>query len=158
MTAQNEQATLIEREIVLSRVFNAPRELVFKAWTDPKDISNWFGPKGFVTTTHERDVRVGGLWRFDMRAPDGTLYPNRIVYLEIKEPELLVFDHGSDKDNDPGKFRVTITFDSQSDGKTVLTLRQLHPNKAQRLAGIGFGAVELGYQTLDKLAAHLRGN
>ena len=146
---------LLDREIVLSRVFNAPRELVFKAWTDAAHISNWFGPKGFVTTTHEMDVRVGGRWRFDMTAPNGTVFTNRVVYLEIKEPELLVFDHGVDQDNDPGKFRVTLTFDSQGDGKTVLTLRQLHPTKQQRLAVIGFGAVELGYKTIAKLDAHI---
>lgn len=64
-------------------------------------------------------------------------------------------DHGSDIDADPGRFRTTITFDAQSDGKTVLTLRQLHPSKDQRQAGIGFGAVEYGYQTLDKLAHHV---
>jgi uncharacterized protein YndB with AHSA1/START domain len=144
-----------EREIVLSRVFDAPRELVFDAWTDPKALAEWFGPKGFVTTTLEIDVRVGGRWRFEMRAPDGTCFPNRMEYLEIKRPERLVIDHGSDVDNDPHRFRVTITFDAQSDGKTVVTLRQLHPTKAQRDATIGFGAVELGYQTLDKLAAKL---
>lgn len=151
----HKNSDLLEREIVLSRVFNAPRELVFKAWTDKAHIANWFGPKGFITTTHEMEARVGGLWRFEMRAPDGTRFDNRVQFLEIKEPDLLVFDHGSDKDNDPGRFRVTITFDSQSDGKTVVTLRQLHPSKEQRTAGIGFGAVELGYQTLDKLGEYL---
>ena len=155
MNAQNNQDSLLDREIVLSRVFNAPRELVFKAWIDAAHISQWFGPRGFTTTTHEMDARVGGRWRFDMKAPDGTVFTNRVVFLEIKAPELLVFDHGTDKDNDPGKFRVTLTFDSQRDGKTVVTLRQLHPGKMQRQAGIKFGAVELGYQTLDKLAAHL---
>ncbi|HET6335937.1 MAG TPA: SRPBCC family protein [Polyangiales bacterium] len=145
----------LEREIVLSRVFDAPRELVFEAWTDPEGLAQWFGPKGFVTKTHEIDVRVGGRWRFEMRAPNGTCYPNRIEYLEIKKPERLVMDHGSDVDDDPRRFRVTITFDAQSDGKTVVTMRQLLPNKAQRDAAIGFGAVELGYQTLDKLAAKL---
>jgi len=146
----------LDREIVLSRVLNAPRALVFAAWTDPQHIQRWFGPKGFVCTTHAIDLRVGGSWRFDMRAPDGTLYPNRMVFLEIKAPERLVFDHGTDQDDDPGRFRVTITFDEQSDKKTVITLRQLHPTKAQRDTGIGFGAVELGYQTLQKLEAHLR--
>jgi uncharacterized protein YndB with AHSA1/START domain len=145
----------LDREIVLSRVFNAPRELVFEAWTDPEGLAQWFGPKGFVTKTHEIDVRVGGRWRFEMRAPNGTCYPNRIEYLEIKKPERLVMDHGSDVDDDPRRFRVTITFDAQSDGKTVVTMRQLLPNKAQRDDAIGFGAVELGYQTLDKLAAKL---
>lgn len=155
MNPPNHPDSLLDREIVLSRVFNAPRELVFKAWTDAAQISRWFGPKGFTTTTHEMDARVGGRWRFDMKAPDGTVFTNRVEFLEIKPPELLVYDHGSDQDNDPGKFRVTLTFDSQGDGKTVLTLRQLHPTKQQRQRGIGFGAVELGYQTLDKLAAHL---
>lgn len=148
---------LLEREIVLSRVIDVPRELVFKAWTDPQHIVKWFGPKGFICTTHEIDIRVGGRWRFDMKAPNGILYPNRMVFLEIKKPELIVIDHGSDKDDDPNRFRTTIIFDSQSDGKTVLTMRQLHPTKAQRDAGIGFGAVEYGYQTLDKLAAHVSG-
>ena len=155
MTAQNDSGAMLEREIVLSRVFNAPRDLVFKAWTDAQHISNWFGPKGFVTTAHEMDARVGGRWRFDMKAPDGTVFTNRVVYLEIRAPELLVFDHGSDVDHDPNKFRVTITFDAHGDSKTVVTLRQLHPTKARRQMVIGFGAVELGYQTLDKLAQHL---
>lgn len=101
-------------------------------------------------------MRVGGRLRFDMRGPDGKVWDNRIVFLEIKPHELLVFDHGSDKDDDPGRFHVTITFDEQSDKKTVMTMRQLHPTKEQRAIGIGFGAVELGYQTLDKLAEHLR--
>jgi uncharacterized protein YndB with AHSA1/START domain len=145
----------LEREIVLSRVYDAPRELVWKMWTEEKHVSQWFGPKGFTTTTEEHDARVGGRWRFVMVAPDGTRFDNRVVFLEVKPYERLVFDHGKDKDEDPTKFRVTITFDEQSDKKTVVTLRQLHPTKAQRDAGIGFGAVELGYQTLEKLAEHL---
>ena len=100
-------------------------------------------------------ARVDGEWRFDMIAPDGKRYTNRMHYWRIERPHLIEFDHGADKDNDPGKFRTTITFDEQSDGKTVITLRQLHPTKAQRDAGIGFGAVEYGYQTLEKLAQHV---
>ncbi len=149
--------TLLEREIVLSRVVDAPRELVFKVWTDAAHLSKWFGPQGFTCTTHEFEARVGGKWRFDFKGPDGTVWTNRVVFLEIKAPERLVFDHGSDVDSDPNMFRVTITFDSQSNGKTVVTLRQLHPTRARREAAIGFGAVEYGYQTLDKLAAHVAG-
>ena len=150
-------STPIEREIVLSRVIDAPRELVFKAWTDPRHITEWFGPRDFHCTTHEIDLRPGGRWLFDMRAPDGTVYPNRIDILEVREPDLLVFDHGSGKEDDADRFRVTITLDSQTNGKTVITLRQLHPSKARRNAAIGFGAVEYGYQTLDKLAVHAQG-
>lgn len=146
----------LDREIVLTRVYDAPRELVYRAWTDPEHIPRWFGPKGFTCTTHAIDIRVGGMWRFDMDGPDGKRWPNRMTFLQMKAPELLVFDHGTDSDDDPGKFRVTITFDAQSNGKTVVTLRQLHPTKAQREAGIAFGAVELGNTTMDKLEAHLR--
>ena len=146
----------LDREIVLCRVFEAPRALVFAAWTKAEHLTKWFGPKGFTTTTRECDLRVGGRWRFDMIAPDGKVWDNRVVFLEIDAPERLVFDHGSDKDDDAGRFRVTITFDEQSDKKTVVTMRQLHPTKEQRDAGVGFGAVEIGYTTLDKLAEHLR--
>jgi uncharacterized protein YndB with AHSA1/START domain len=151
-----ERTWALDREIVLSRVFDAPRDLVFRAWTDKEHFAKWFGPRGFVTTISEADMRVGGLLRFEMRAPDGKVWDNRIAFLEIKRPELLVYDHGSDKDDDPARFRVTITFDEQTDKKTVMTMRQLHPTKEQRTIGIGFGAVELGYQTLEKLAEHLR--
>ena len=146
----------LEREIVLSRVFDAPRELVFRAWTERDRITALFGPKGFVCTTHEMDVRVGGMWRFDLVAPDGTTYHNRIAFLEVTPPERLVFDHGSDEDDDPNRFRVTITFDRQGDAKTVVMLRQLHPSQAQRDATLDSGAVELGYQSLDRLAEYLR--
>lgn len=146
----------LDREIVLARVFDAPRALVFEMWTDPDHVMKWFGPRGFTCTLHEMDVRVGGRWRFDMKAPDGTNYPNRVEYLEIVPPERLVFDHGRDVDDDPDRFRVTITFDEQANKKTVVTLRQLHPTKELRDVKIGFGAVELGQQTLDKLAEHLR--
>ena len=146
----------LDREIVLTRVFDAPRALVFRAWTEIEHLGRWFGPAGFACTTHAADIREGGQWRFDMRGPDGTVWDNRMTFLEIRAPECLVIDHGHDQDDDPTRFRVTITFDEQSNGKTVVTLRQLHPTKAQRDAGLGFGAVELGYQTLDKLAAHLR--
>lgn len=144
----------IEREIVLSRVINAKREYVFAAWTDPDHLPHWFGPAGFTVDTKEIDIRVGGVWRFEMIAPAGQRFPSRMLFRRIEPPRLIEFDHGTDVDDDPGRFRTTITFDEQSDGKTVVTLRQLHPTKTQRNDKIGFGAVEYGYQTLDKLAAH----
>ncbi|MBX7097586.1 MAG: SRPBCC family protein [Myxococcaceae bacterium] len=158
MTASNadRHTWALDREIVLSRVFEAPRALVFKAWTDAEQACRWFGPKGFTCKNLSSDLRVGGHWRFEMRAPDGTVYSNRMKYLEILPNERLVYEHGSDVDDDPNRFHVTITFDEQADKKTVVTLRQLHPTKARREAVIGFGAVELGYQTLEKCAEHLR--
>ena len=146
-----------EREIVLCRVINAPRERVFAAWTDPDQIGQWFGPAGFTTETLECDIRPGGRWRFVYTGPDGTKWDNRMRFLRIEAPRLIEIEHGSDKDNDPARFHVTVTFDAQSDGKTVLTMRQLHPTAERREEVIGFGAVEFGYQTLDKLARHLGG-
>lgn len=145
----------LDREIVLVRVLDAPREAVYKAWTEADAFCQWFGPDGFTCTVAEMDVRPGGRARFDMVSADSTLYTNRFDYLEIVPGERLVMDHGSDIDDDPGRFRVTITLDEQADGKTVLTLRQLHPTVDQREAVIGFGAVELGLQTMAKLARHL---
>lgn len=144
----------LDREIVISRVINARREDVFDAWTDPEQLGEWFGPRGLTIETREIDIRVGGVWRFDM-VGEGVRYDNRMTFLRIERPRLIEVDHGSDKDDDPGKFRMLVTFDEQTDGKTVLTLRQLHPTQARRDAGIGFGAVEYGGQTLDKLAEHL---
>lgn len=145
----------IDREIVLTRVLAAPRERVFQAWTDPAQIARWFGPDGFAVESLECDIRPGGRWRFVFTGPDGTRYDNRMVFLRIEAPRLIEMEHGSDRDDDPARFHVTVTFDSQADGKTVLTMRQLHPTPEQRDATIRFGAVELGLQTMAKLARHL---
>jgi uncharacterized protein YndB with AHSA1/START domain len=142
-----------DREIVTSRVFDAPRELVFKAWIDPLQIAQWWGPNGFTTTTHERDVRPGGAWRFVMHGPDGVDYDNKIVYLEIVEPERLVYVHGDG--DDAGQFHTTVTFE-ELDGKTRLTMRALFPSAAARDQVVKeFGALEGANQTLDRLGAHL---
>ncbi len=149
----------LDREIVLSRVIDAPRDQVFRAWVEPKRMFQWFGPSGFRCEVRQAgEAQAGTVWRFDMIAPNGHRYDSRMVFLEVIPGERLVFDHGADKDDDLDRFRVTIAFDQQSDGKTVLTLRQLHPSRARRDYTIGFGAVELGYQTLDKLAEYLRGH
>ena len=149
----------LDHEIVLSRVVDAPCALVFRAWTDPKRMFQWFGPHGFRCEVRaQSEATVGAVWRFDMIAPNGHRFDNRIAFLEIVPNERLVWEHGSDKDDDPNRFRMTITFDAKPDGKTLLTLRQIHPTKARRAEVIGFGAVELGYQTLDKLAEWLAQN
>ena len=145
----------LDREIVLVRVLDASRQAVFAAWTDADAFCQWFGPAGYTCTVREMEVRPGGRARFDMTSRDGTVFTNRFDYLEIVPGEKLVLDHSSDVDDDPARFRVTVTLDEQGDGKTVLTLRQLHPTVERRAATIGFGAVELGLQTLRKLAHHL---
>jgi uncharacterized protein YndB with AHSA1/START domain len=145
----------IDREIVLGRVIDAPRALVYAAWTDPEQIQAWFGPDGMTIETKEIDLTPGGVWRFDMIAPDGTRYTNKMVFLRLQAPALIEVEHGADQENDPDRFRMLITFDEQGDGKTVLTLRQMHPSQARRDLVIGFGAVEFGGQTLEKLARHI---
>ena len=77
------------RSIIGSRVLDAPRALVFSAWTNPKHLAQWWGPNGFTTTTHAYDFRPGGVWRFVMHGPDGRDYQNRITFDEIVPPELL---------------------------------------------------------------------
>lgn len=146
----------LDREIVLSRVINARKELVWRAWTESGRMFQWFGPRGFHCEVRQQgEAKVGAVWRFDMIAPDGHRFDSRMTFLEIVPNERLVLDHSSDKDDDPDRFRVTITFDGYGDDKTLLTLRQIHPNKARRTEVIAFGAVELGYQTLDKLGEYL---
>ncbi|MBV9544938.1 MAG: SRPBCC family protein [Chloroflexi bacterium] len=143
------------REIVLSRVFDAPRELVFKAWTDPRHIAEWWGPNGFRTTVHEMEVRPGGVWRFVMHGPDGVDYPNLVEFTEVISPELLVFRHGSGAADDPG-FEVITTFAAEGP-KTRLTLRQIHPSaEARDYVAREVHAVEMGNQTLDRFAAYLK--
>ena len=85
-----------DREIVVTRVFDAPRALVFKAWTDPKHLAHWWGLNGFSITTYEMDFKPGGVWRFVMHGPDGRDYQNKNVYVEIAEPERLVYRHVSE--------------------------------------------------------------
>lgn len=145
----------LDREIVIGRVIDAPRSLVYAAWADPDQIGRWFGPEGFAVETREIELKPGGVWRFDMVAPDGTLYTNRMRFLRMEAPALIEVEHGSDQDDDPGRFRMLVTFDEQGNGKTALTLRQMHPSRERRATGIGFGAVELGGQTLEKLARHV---
>lgn len=145
----------LDREIVLGRVIDAPRAVVYAAWTDPHQIQEWFGPEGMDIETREIDIRPGGVWRFDMVAPGGVRYDNRMIFLRMEAPALIEVEHGADQDIDPDKFRMLVTFDEQNDGKTVLTLRQMHPSRARRDWAIGFGAVEYGGQTLAKLARHV---
>src|SRR5678815_4717587 len=97
----------LDREVVLSRVLDAPRDLVFRMFTEEDHFAKWFGPRGFTTTIRQADIRVGGHLRFELRAPNGQVWDSRITYLEMKRPELLVYEHGLDKDDDAERFHVT---------------------------------------------------
>jgi uncharacterized protein YndB with AHSA1/START domain len=156
MKERNSVATgTADREIVIARTFDAPRELVFDAWIDPKQIVQWWGPSGFTTTTHAMDVKPGGVWRFIMHGPDGTDYKNKIVFIEIVRPERLVYRHAGDEDSEPVRFHVTVTFAEQG-GKTRLTMRSLFETAEERDNVVNkYGAIEGGNQTLERLAGHL---
>lgn len=148
-----------KREIVISRTFDAPRELVFDAFTDVDHVSEWWGPKGFTTTTHKRDLRPGGVWRFVMHGPDGTDYDNLVVYREISRPERLTYLHG-ETEAAPGAFDVTVSFDdvSAEEGRTAtrVTLRILFATAEERKHAVEtIGAIEGGQQTLARLAEHI---
>ena len=145
-----------DREIVLTRIFDAPPETVFAVWTDPKHLPHWYGPNGFTTTIKEIDVRPGGIWRLVMRGPDGVDYHNRIVFLEVDKPDRLVYKHQPEKDDESGNHEVTVTFAPEPGMKTKLTLRMLFPSAADREYVVTrHGAIEGGKQTLGRLASHL---
>jgi uncharacterized protein YndB with AHSA1/START domain len=137
-----------DREIVTTRVLNAPRELVFKAWTDPDQLVQWWGPKGFTNTFHEFDLRPGGIWRFVMHGPDGVDYQNKSVFVEVVNPERIVFDHVSGP-----RFQVVATFAEQA-GKTTLTFRMRFESAAECDKVKAF-AVEGNEQNFDRLEAQL---
>lgn len=115
----------VERVLVITRVFDAPRHLVFKAWTDPQHLMRWWGPHGFTTLSCTMEARPGGAWRLCMRSPEGTEYRQQGVYREVVEPERLVFTYAfEDTTGKPGhETLVTVSF-ADHGGKTMLTLNQ----------------------------------
>ena len=143
------------RSIIGTRVFDAPRELVWTAWTDPKHLAQWWGPNGFSTTTSAFDMRPGGVWRFVMHGPDGRDYENRITFDEIVKPERLVYHHGGGEDVEPVQFTTTVTFEDLG-GKTRLTWRGVFPSAAERERVIKeYGADKGLVQTLSRLGEYL---
>ena len=159
------------REIVFTRIIDAPRELVFKAWTEPKHLAQWWGPRGMTNPVCEVDLRPGGAYRIVMRSPDGVDYPVRGVYLEIVESERLVFtiaahDHPAEWQDRLNQYRPkedagpdlkqvwTVTFE-EHDGKTKLPTRNRFESVADRDGARKMGHAEGAAQSLDRLAEHL---
>jgi uncharacterized protein YndB with AHSA1/START domain len=148
-------ADTTDRELVFTRVFDAPRALVFDAWTNPRHVVHWWGPDGFTNTIHEMDVRPGGVWRFVMHGPDGIDYRNRIVFVEVVRPERLVYRHEPENGGEDVSFDVTVTFAEQG-AKTSLTMRMLFPSAAELHRVVTKYRADKGaHQTLGRLAAHL---
>lgn len=108
-----------DREIVSARVFDSPRDKVYDAWTDPAKLARWWGPKDFTNEFETFDPRPGGAWRFTMRGPDGTAYPQHSVFVEVVAQKRIVFDH-----HPPHAYRGVVTFESKGTG-TRVTFRMI---------------------------------
>lgn len=142
-----------DREMVITRTVNAPRELVWKVWTEPEHVSKWWGPNGFSTTIETMDVRPGGTWKHTMRGPDGVEYPNFSKFVEVVKPERLVMQHGGHTEGKKAvSFHATWTFEEVGKNQTKVTLRNVFPSKEELDRVIReFGALEGGKQTLARL-------
>src|SRR5690348_15215650 len=144
-----------DREIVIFRVIDAPRELVFEAFTEVRHLSRWWGPEGFTTTTRAFEFCVGGAWDFVMHGPDGTDYQEWISWIAIDPPERIELRHGEFRD-DPNAFESVLTFAGDGSG-TRLEMRTVFPTKERRDEAVEkYHAVEGGQQTLANLAAYLK--
>jgi uncharacterized protein YndB with AHSA1/START domain len=143
-----------DREIVISRVIGAPRELVFEAFTRVRHLSRWWGPEGFTTTTRSFEFRVGGVWDFVMHGPDGTDYQEWITWREIVPPERIALLHGESRD-DPNAFESVLAFEASGE-QTRIVMRAVFPTKDVRDEAVEkYHAIEGGEQTLGNLAAYV---
>ena len=160
-SARNQHSTVntSDREIVISRVLEAPRERVWDAMTDPRQLDAWWGPNGFRNITHEIAIKPGGIWRHTMIGPDGVEYPNVTRFEEVVKPERLVYVNGGGRKGGPGtSFRATWTLNALGE-KTELTMRLVFKTPKDRdLVVREFGAIEGGKQTLGRLAEHVAAN
>lgn len=148
------QADTTDREIVISRVVDAPRELVFEAFTDVRHLSQWWGPAGFTTTTRAFEFRVDGVWDFVMHGPDGTDYSEWITWTELVPPERIAMLHGEYRD-DPNAFESVLTFEADG-AATRIEMLTVFPTRELRNEAIEkHGAIEGGQQTLSNLAAYV---
>lgn len=151
----NKAENIAQREVVVSRTLNVPRELVWEAWTNPKHIVNWWGPNGYVTTVEAMDFRVGGVWLHTMTSADGVRYQNHSIFKEIIKPLKIVYDQG---DGERIWFEATVTFEERDSG-TLVTIRQLFSNKEFRDEVVEkSGAIEGGKQHLNKLEVYIKEN
>jgi uncharacterized protein YndB with AHSA1/START domain len=157
MTDRNNPSTA-PKELVITRLFDAPRALVFKAWTDPKHVAQWWGPKGYTNPVCELDVRPGGAIYIEMTGPDGIAIPNRGIFQEIVEPERIVFTTTAFED-EAGNARLevlnTITL-TEVNGKTRLTMHAVVLTATPEVA-VSLAGMEQGWnESLDRLADTLR--
>ena len=148
------EPTTADREIVISRVIDAPREVVFEAFTQVRHLSQWWGPEGFTTTTRAFEFRAGGEWVFVMHGPDGTDYQEWISWTEIAPPVRIALLHGESRD-DPNAFESTVAFEPHGTA-TRIVMRTIFPTTQLRDQAVEeYHAIEGGEQTLRNLAAYV---
>jgi uncharacterized protein YndB with AHSA1/START domain len=140
-------------ELKIIRVFDAPLTLVWEAWTDPAQVAQWWGPRGFTLTHHSKDLRPGGHWHYTMHGPDGVDYPSKTIYHEVVPHAKLVYDHGGNDDRPP-LFRVTVLF-SEADGRTTMDMTMTLPTPEAAEATRKFIKKAGGNATWDRLAEYL---
>src|SRR5581483_10735942 len=140
-------------EIKIVRVYDAPVEAVWDAWTDPSQVAQWWGPRGFTLTTHAKDLRPGGIWKYTMHGPDGVDYPNITRYLEVVEHAKLVYDHGATEDKPP-LFRVTVHFSARG-RRTKMEMVMTLPTPDAAQEARAFIKRAGGDATWDRLAEYL---
>lgn len=146
-------------ELTLTRVFDAPRALVWGAWTDPKLVAQWWGPKAFTTSVCEIDLREGGAFRLDLCGPDGVIYPCKGIYHEIVEPERIVYSSDAAEGHPcgagiPPRSRVTVTF-IEHRTKTTLTLHTRFASAARREAAVQARFSISWQESLERLAKYV---
>ncbi|HEX4142041.1 MAG TPA: SRPBCC family protein [Pirellulales bacterium] len=141
-------------EIRITRIYDAPVEAVWDAWTDPEQTAQWWGPRGFKLTTHSKDLRPGGHWKYTMHGPDGVDYPNVTRYFEVEPQKKLVYDHGGSDDRPP-MFRVTVLF-SETGGKTRMDMTMSLPTPEAADETRKFIKKAGGDATWDRLAEYLK--
>jgi len=147
-----------DREIVLRRTFDAPRALVFEAWTRAEHVRHWYGCAAFDLVVCEVDFKVGGHYRFTMRTPEGAEHTMTGVYREIVWPSRIVCtEHYETEGFRSEDAIVTIEF-AESDGETTLTSTVLHPNRAQRDGHLNSGMEQGAGETYDRLADFIASN
>ncbi|MBA4209873.1 MAG: ATPase [Parvibaculum sp.] len=142
-------AGVARRTMVLQRTIQAPRTIVWNAWVNPETLPQWWGPDGFSCRTQRIDLRTGGEWLFDMIAPDGTVFPNHHRYVDVRPEERIAYTLLAGE-NGPKHADAWASFDEQ-DGATKVTLGMVFSSEAEFQEAKGFGAIELGLQTLGKL-------
>lgn len=152
----NTTSSTADREIVISRVVNAPQALVFEVWTNPEHLQNWWGPNGFHVTTEDASIKVGGRWKFTMHGPNDMKFPTEIVYHEVTPITKLRYAVSGKDHPEHLNFVTTVTFETVSEGKTEVTMTTLFQSKeAVEFVLREHHAKEGGEQTIGKLAVYV---